>query len=81
MKELEVAILETRDSTKKTELMLAHLASRVNEHHTTLFGNGKPGLQDDVLLLKDAQGRRDRWITGIGIGAAVAFAKSFFNQG
>lgn len=31
------------------------IAGRVKEHHTTLYGNGQPGLSTDVTLLQERQ--------------------------
>ncbi len=47
---------EERDNKiSETHTAVMVMAEKVNNHDNTLYGNGKPGLVNDVTLLKDRQ--------------------------
>ena len=58
---------------------LETVAKQVNSIHTAIKGNGKPGLETEVALLKSHRTRIYLWLAGLsGIGiSGVAFAMRY----
>ena len=78
------ATLTVQDLQAIDKLMEAHLKEpmrRIEEHHATLYGNGQPGLKENVSVLLNAEKSRQKW-KFLVVGAFVsAFALLVLDAG